>query len=478
MFKQTEISSLVRLTVLLVGIVAAVFSVWACVDTQMLFAAFGAIALFFVTCPFLQIKKYDLFSPWSFVILAIGVLCTPQAICMSFMWPEAEPIERMMLLGKEPEYFLYPAGVFLLGLVCLTYGYFGLTNRKPKHLVVQRRYNERNLWIVLSATIAVSLLSTLFFVRYTGGFESGRISDKRTNLKTIDVQAGDTQQHGHLRQVSKLGSVAFLILYSYFLVKYKRLTMAQIAFLGFVFVIAVAVPFYSSSRSQVCWIVLNTLGVNYYLGRGNFIAKVAVVGAIGLVLFTAMSGLRNTDTSAAIEDTSSLEIFEKLILNRNGPGLSKTAHIINHVPDPLQFQYGSTFAEWLIAPVPRAIYPTKPMIGRGVTIGRTIYGMKLSGVPPGYIAELYWNFYIPGIIFGMFSLGVLLERLHSIFRNATILPEIAVPIYLFAVMPIAFSVLGNSLGYGTMMRLVDFFTITGIIFLASTRTQAFEQSSP
>ena len=120
-----------------------------------------------------------------------------------------------------------------------------------------------------------------------------------------------------------------------------------------------------------------------------------------------------------------------------------------------------------MAPIPRALYPDKPMIVTGPIIGTEIYNTRVSGIPPGFIAELYWNFYIPGVIFGMLFMGVLLKRLHLLFRNMQGQREIVVPVYLFAVIPVAFSVLSNSLGYGTMMRFVDFVTIAGIIFFCS-----------
>ena len=107
------------------------------------------------------------------------------------------------------------------------------------------------------------------------------------------------------------------------------------------------------------------------------------------------------------------------------------------------------------------------MIVTGPIIGTEIYNTRVSGVPPGFIAELYWNFYIPGVIFGMLFMGVLLKRLHLLFRNMQGQREIVVPVYLFAVIPIAFAVLGNSLGFGTVMRFVDFVTIAVVIFFCS-----------
>lgn len=477
MNKELQVGSGMRAAVLLLALLTAVFAAWACVEIEMLFAAVGLVTLLIVLAPFLFLKSYDLFCPWSFVILAIAVLSTPQAICMSFSFPSVEIVNRMMLLGREPAFFIFPAGIFLLGVACLTIGYFGFVRKEQKAGVrIARGMHPRNTVLVLLGAIMLSILSTAIFVRVTGGFESGRISDKRTNIQTLDVANSDTKQYGHFRQTSKLSAAAFLVLYSFILCRYERPNAVQNIALAVALMAAIALPFYASSRSQVLWVGIGALGVNYYLGRGSFWLKCATVGGLGLSFFLLMSVLRNTDSDDALASATLSTSFEKLVLNRNGPGLSKTAHIINSIPDRLEFKYGSTFAEWILAPIPRAIFPGKPMIGTGPEVGTKVYGTKFSGVPPGYIAELYWNFYIPGVVFGMLLLGVFLNRLYWFFRSMQVQREIVVPVYLFSVMPIAFTVLGNSLGFGTMMRLVDFVTVGLIVYGCSSSLSAITNS--
>ena len=68
MNREFQIGGVVKLLVAAVAIAAAVFSAWACVDMQMIHAAVGTIALLVVLSPFLVLRTYDLFSPWSFVI--------------------------------------------------------------------------------------------------------------------------------------------------------------------------------------------------------------------------------------------------------------------------------------------------------------------------------------------------------------------------------------------------------------------------
>ena len=469
MNREISVASWFRIIVLLLAIASGLLTAWALADPKKLYAAVGLISLLIVCSPFLVLKNYDLLSPWSFVVLPILVLATPQAICMSFDWPTPESVNHSMLLSKEPAYFYYPSMIYLSALVCLVVGYFGFQKIPTKPFTIRRNYHPVNLTLVMVFALAVSSVSTLAFIRYTGGGESTRVSDKRTTIRTVDVKEDkELRQYGYLRQFGKLSTISFLILYAYFLRRDQRLGMIQTAIVGSAFLLSCVLPFYSSSRSQLIWAVLSGLGVTYYLDQKSFRFKLMLAGAAALTVFLAMSFLRHSDFNEAIENASVVKSVESLILNRNGPGLSKTAHVINNVPQPLEFKYGKTFAVWLIAPIPRGLYPGKPLIHTGPIIGSTIYATSVSGVPPGFIAELYWNFHIPGVVFGMLFLGFGLYRVYAIFRNCQIDPAIIVPIYMFCVVQVGFAVLGNSLGFGVVMRLVDFVTIAIVIYFCTS----------
>ena len=474
MNRDLEINPIARVAVLVYAVITCAFVAWASVDLQMIYAAVGTVALLITVSPFLWLKTYDLFSPWSVVLVAVGVLATPQAICMSFNWPEAEPIERMMMLGKEPAYFLYPSIIYLVGWLCFTFGFFIFAKRLPPPTIATREFDERNAFLVLAVCVVLSFAATFMYVRVTGGVKSDQVSAKRTTIETLDVGQSELRQHGYLRFTGKLSAVAFVVLYSLFLSRGQQLTQGQILVLTLVFLLSCVFPFYSSSRLQVSLVIIFAVGVNYYLTRTPILGKLVVVAATGLAVFVLMSFLRVNTSSDAINEINMVDSFEKVILNRNGPGLSKTSHIINHVPATLDFEYGKTFAVWLIAPIPRELYPEKPMIHSGPIIGTTIYGTNVSGVPPGIIAELYWNFYIPGVVFGMTLLGLALNWGYQFFRSLTFSPYLITPVYVFAIFPIAFKVLGNSLGAGLVIQLIDFCMVAGVVYLCSRPVQQRE----
>ena len=479
MNREISIGNWFRLLVLLLAAGACGMTLWAMAEPEKIYAAVGLLSLLIVCSPFMLLRKYDLLSPWTFVVLPIFILATPQALCMSFHWPTHESVNFSMLLGKGPEYFYYPSLVYLGGLICLVAGYFGFQKMPVRQYELHRTYHPLNIFIVMTLALVVAGAATFAFVKFTGGFKSSRISDKRTTIRVVDVKEDkELEQYGYLRQFGKLSTVAFLILYAYFLHREERTSFIELGILGLAFLLACALPFYSSSRAQLCWVVLSGLGVTYYLGYNRFKQQLIIAGVIGLSIFFLMSFLRHKDVHEAATNASVIKAVESLILNRNGPGLSKTSHIINNIPDRLPYQYGSTFAVWLIAPIPRAIFPGKPLIHSGPIIGSTIYKTSVSGVPPGFIAELYWNFHIPGVIFGMLALGFGLFRVYATIINSVVNPAILVPIYMFCVVQVGFAVLGNSLGFGVVMRLVDFVTIAIIIYLCTSPVSLKRMRTP
>ena len=179
--------------------------------------------------------------------------------------------------------------------------------------------------------------------------------------------------------------------------------------------------------------------------------------------------LRHTDAADAVQKASMEDSLKSLLLNRNGPNLAKTAHIINHLPGKLEFQYGRTIAVWALAPIPRAIFPGKPLIHSGPIIGTEIYGTKVSGVPPGLIAEMYWNFHLAGAILGLFLTGVGLRWIYEQFWRLNSDAAVLIPMYLFSLQEIGYGVLGHSLGFGVFMKFIDFLTAAGLMYFCTRK---------
>lgn len=113
--------------------------------------------------------------------------------------------------------------------------------------------------------------------------------------------------------------------------------------------------------------------------------------------------------SGSVEE--SVDAYNLVVVNligRNGIEHSKTIYIIASVPERLDFQLGRSYIDALLLLMPRVLYPDKVTVNLDTTIGRIIFGSDQFGagaVPPGLIAELYLNFHVFGLFFGIFLFG-------------------------------------------------------------------------
>jgi hypothetical protein len=90
-------------------------------------------------------------------------------------------------------------------------------------------------------------------------------------------------------------------------------------------------------------------------------------------------------------------------------GLGVLTEILKDTPERVPFQGGWTIGYIALSYVPRLIWADKPAIAVGEWVSQT-YGSPLdltTDVGPTWIGEFYFNWGYPGIVFGMFTLGLL-----------------------------------------------------------------------
>ena len=472
MIRKVPVSPVVRALVLVLSLLCAVTWFAASSNPKFFYAAFGLSALVVITVPFLGLKEYDLFSPWSIVLLTVGAGCSAPAIATTFDWPDAHEIDVHSLLGNEPSFFYYPGFVLLGGFACVAIGYFKFPTKSLMKLSLGRSLSAKQLYLVMAGCVAVSFLAFAAYVVLAGD-GSGRLSGKRTNIRTLDVQSDKGfSQYGYLRTFTELANIAFIVLFAYWSTRSQKLAHYKVFILGAIFLLACALPIYSSTRAQLIWLALASMGVMYYTNHRHLAVKFVLFGAAIFALFVMVTVLRDENADWQTELNN---VGEHIVYSRNGPELAKTAHIINGLPDKLDYQYGKTIAVWLIAPIPREMLPGKPLISYGPVIGRAIYGNNVSGVPPGIVGELYLNFHIPGVIVGCLFFGWALRKSYEMIGNIEGDPAIPMAVYLFAFQPMAFMVLASSFGKG-IICLVNLVIVGGVVYV-STITNANQSVS-
>jgi len=168
---------------------------------------------------------------------------------------------------------------------------------------------------------------------------------------------------------------------------------------------------------------VSTLIIVHYSRRGPRITFNYILSAASVLLFffLVMTPLRKGVSPARyVEDMSTDEVLN--ISSRSM--MTRMAYVSDGVPENIGLKYGQTYVLWLVSPIPRSVWPEKPIISTGSILGPLLFRPNadradignIGGVPPKFLAELYWNFGPLGIPLGMFVLGGMLRVMYNSVR--------------------------------------------------------------
>ena len=157
----------------------------------------------------------------------------------------------------------------------------------------------------------------------------------------------------------------------------------------------------NGTRSKVLEVFLPLVGCVYWTLPGSIKRKALIVGvpafaALGVIWSAGSVIGRNEGTvkwdEATEADYVGFEMFRELL------------YMADVVPRTLDYRMGRTYFVQLVNPIPRAIWPDKPIDDAGLELakvkGLIAHGDAYLTVSPGLLGEMYWNF-------GMLGIGVI-----------------------------------------------------------------------
>lgn len=327
--------------------------------------------------------------------------------------------------------FALTHSAIMLGLLCYIAAYYmtlgsksypfhcNETNQKAKKNSLSIKQFSVLFWTIL-LLIGIGLLGYFLFVSSSGGL--GNIAQnihRRTLLRTTDyyrlifqfMQAACFIWFVFHRPASK--NVVFVVFLAFNLFTLVSLGSGAPVILFLAFLFAINITFENTKSSiLIQW-------RRYLLGA---------VAILMLVFVVLVGRLAWRDASVQARNSATAELSSRLVLERasyylddtgqlissslggaNLASIESFSRIVNYVPEEINYLYGQTFAWTLIAPIPRAIWPDKPVATIGVYLRRLLENenSEAGGVPPSWMGELYLNFGFLGIIVGQLVLGFL-----------------------------------------------------------------------
>lgn len=429
---------------------------------------FPVLIISLIALPLIVRFKSDVFSLWSWLFYSCILGIFFRCLYIYFDLPSHNDIDTVFLLGRS-KYFLFPAMILIFfGVLMMVIGYLS-TNKNiilKNKIFTNHLWDEKRFFIVSISLIVISLLSLVTFINIQGGlFSVASLSSYRGVSDTLS----EASTHSYLRLLVSFSGINMYLLTTWIICYKKRKFLSYalwiISFFTFLFF-----NFYISQRGAVVFALVQIIAISYYLNKFRLPKLKMLIGLmVALVIFQIMSAIRNfNEVESNDVKFSILKALEPAILTTNMIDVSKTAHIINAVPEKLDYQYGATLTTIFIAWIPREFWPEKPVTNVDNTIGMKVFGATTygsGGVPPGIFAELYWNFWIPGVIIGCFLLGALLKIINQTVNKNLENPNMVL-IYVINFMFVGLAFLGSSFSsvlIGVLQTLIPTFLILKLI---------------
>lgn len=385
----------------------------------------GLCALGIIIFPQFVRRSQDPFEPLNFIALTTFIGVTSRTIYVVATADSNAHTRDFLLLGKSLD-VLSPAMLLIcLALACLVCGYSLKVPRvrvETLPMIMNDDWNKTRLVLALFTMALVAALSIGLYFEATGitlNSLSDRFSAKRKVL--INDATYGVASLGYYLWGASLLSYVFLILHTLLATSRKSFFSP----LGFSVVVsgaaAAILPIITSSRNDLLLLIVYAALIWHYKRSKLSLQTLLNVLAIALTLLFVLGGMRAVSQgqqealSSYLTDNS---LIEGILGSRNWFDITSTAHVVDSVPQKLDYLYGQSLFSWVVAPVPRRIWKEKPVVRIGDMIGQVIFNRRhnITGVPPGYIGELYINFGVPGVLLGMFLLGAFLKTLYVSFK--------------------------------------------------------------
>ena len=257
---------------------------------------------------------------------------------------------------------------------------FSFTLKKPK--------------LIASVLLIISIASFIYSVQTKGGLE-GMILASQNRREAFSGQA-------YMIQLVSLGTIASLIL----LVHNFKKTSFLIIMLTFFMM-----SLFGGRGAAFGGTIFPYLICYHYKIRRIKLLELAILGTLTLI-FVIFFGHYRLYQNFNIQLDSFVDIISTAAdSTQGGEILPAMVGSLNegHIP----FANGRTLINIFFAPIPRSIWPDKPLIDESGIVGRLLIGTDGWGLPPGTYGIAYFNFGIIGVIISAFIIGIVVRQAYD-----------------------------------------------------------------
>lgn len=426
----------------------------------------SCLILIIVSFPIFNSKNNNIFSilPYLFYFLFLNVFLRNLYIIHDL--PSKDYVRDVFLFSENLEFILFYQLIFLLSFSFFIFGYLIIPDLKfsGASILKKLKWDDFRFNIIATLFLLISLSSLIYFI-YTSNSNLFVITlENISGYRGVSEDLIDYNANGLSRILIQLSVVVFYL--SFVRRNFINRSLLNNLFLISSGIISLFYFFYTQSRSGFIYLFINCFILNYFIGEKRISKKkIIILFLIVLCSFAFMTSLRKGNGYNLEQnlESSILAIFDPLVANNGGIDISKTGHIIKYVDSKESYKYGSSYI-WIIQSfVPRSVWPSKPP-NIDTEVGFKIYDANSYGtgaVPPGLIAESYWNFGYIGVVIVSLLCGIFLKKLTN-YYNSKLNDIDTLIIYVICIMPIGLSLFGSSVSstiVGILYYIVPFFVV-------------------
>ncbi|MGH9522402.1 MAG: O-antigen polymerase [Terriglobales bacterium] len=358
-------------------------------------------------------ETVDFFEPgFVFAIIYVIVFTVRPIFLLSpwVAWVDSVPAEINRYLQITPDSMALAVFYGLLGIIFFQLGYGGLHIRRSSRPAAPQDFQQpRRVW--LSDRVRKLVVGGIVFASVSWLLVAPAIG----NLSNVVGEFGRVRAllvgYGYQGLGIDLLPVVALFAWVDHLQGRRRWIVWPLVIFSNVYNIMLG------SRAGVysLWLYM-FLAYRYMTGK-SFSRKQWIAGAllVALIFVFAMSAgeLRNEEfhdwssVRTSVEDFWTQEplgrITATFLLEFDQVDIFATVLTVG--PRTFPFLWGESYAELLLQPIPRWIWPDKPW-PYDVNIG-WYAAQTQTAIPPSMVGELYMNFHIVGVTLGMFLFGAL-----------------------------------------------------------------------
>ena len=300
-----------------------------------------------------------------------------------------------------------------LALVSLYAGFYSVRNLRVPRL---RLRAPRRLWLVVAGAGVIGAITLSIYIRMSGSF-SQHLINLSLNSYAKSFVTDNIGMIGLLSTTSQWFAMLLAVSLAY------RPSALRKPFFWVLCLISLAMVYLAVGKraALVNPIITGALVWMLTVRRVPVIRLLllgaAMVAGFGFLLVVRMAATQSRnlgDLKAIVSENADESITAGLDeLSYRLGGYSSVYPILYYVPDQSPLLWGSSYFMVLARPIPRAIWRNKPR-GTDFRAGMTFFG-SAWGIPPGPMAEAYWNFYIPGVIGVFFIFGLFYRWLANIY---------------------------------------------------------------